>query len=159
MREEGMRAARRFAIAAVWAVIAGVAPLHAQAPVGDGARAITVVVPIAAGGGMDTIGRTMAERLQERLKQPVVVENRVGAGGVVGVDYVAKGALAGRIRLLVALSAGLLLCLLTIVPLVVAAVRAPGRRVAAAPAFPPAPLAAPAADARALGAYARAHPG
>ena len=51
-----MRVVRRLAIAAVSAAIAGAAPLHAQAPVGEGARAITLVVPIAAGGGMDTIG-------------------------------------------------------------------------------------------------------
>ncbi|HEY6995932.1 MAG TPA: tripartite tricarboxylate transporter substrate-binding protein, partial [Xanthobacteraceae bacterium] len=100
-----MRAARRLAIAAVLAASAGIAPLHAQAPVGEGARAITLVVPIAAGGGMDTIGRTVAERLQERLRRPVVVENRVGAGGVVGVDYVAKAAPDGRTLLLLDISA------------------------------------------------------
>jgi tripartite-type tricarboxylate transporter receptor subunit TctC len=53
---------------------------------------------------MDTIGRAVAERLQERLKQPVVVENRVGAGGVLGVDYVAKAAADGRTLLLMDIS-------------------------------------------------------
>ena len=59
----------RALVAAVFALAIGtIAPLHAQAPAGDGTRPITLVVPIAAGGGMDTIGRTLAERLQERLK-------------------------------------------------------------------------------------------
>ena len=89
----------RALVAAVFAIAIGVvAPLSAQTPAGDATRPITLVVPIAAGGGMDTIGRTLAERLQERLKQPVVVENRVGAGGVTGVDYAAKAAPEDRPR-------------------------------------------------------------
>ena len=57
MRSARMLAAAAFAIAAVAA-----APLHAQAPAGDAKGPITLVVPIAAGGGMDTIGRVLAER-------------------------------------------------------------------------------------------------
>jgi len=59
-------------------------------------RTITLVVPIAAGGGVDAIGRLLAEKLQERLKQNVVVENRTGAGGTVGTDSVAKAAPDGH---------------------------------------------------------------
>jgi tripartite-type tricarboxylate transporter receptor subunit TctC len=157
--EEGMRAARRLAIAAVSAVIAGVAPLHAQAPVGDGARAITLVVPIAAGGGMDTIGRTVAERLQERLKQPVVVENRVGAGGVVGVDYVAKAAPDGRTLLLLDISAVLHKWLHKSVPFDVVEDFAPIARVATTPLFLFANPALPPADINALITYAKVNPG
>ena len=54
---------------------------------------------------MDTLGRLLAERLQERLKQPVVVENRIGAGGSLGVDFVAKAAPDGRTLLLMDISA------------------------------------------------------
>src|SRR5262245_65634279 len=61
---------------------------------------ITLVVPIAAGGGMDTIGRLVAEKLQERLKQPVVVENRVGGGSLIGINSVAKSTADGRKMLL-----------------------------------------------------------
>jgi tripartite-type tricarboxylate transporter receptor subunit TctC len=68
-------------------------------------RTITLVVPIAAGGGVDAIGRLVAEKLQERLKQNVVVENRTGAGGIVGTDSVAKAAPDGHTLLLMESSA------------------------------------------------------
>jgi tripartite-type tricarboxylate transporter receptor subunit TctC len=68
-------------------------------------RAITLVVPVAAGGGVDAIGRLVAEKLQERLKQNVVVENRTGAGGIVGTDSVAKAVPDGHTLLLIETSA------------------------------------------------------
>ncbi|MBW6399731.1 tripartite tricarboxylate transporter substrate binding protein [Roseomonas sp. HJA6] len=52
-------------------------------------RPIRVIVPFAAGGNADAIGRILQPRLQEKLGQPVVVENRPGAGGGVGADAVA----------------------------------------------------------------------
>ncbi|MBR1297413.1 tripartite tricarboxylate transporter substrate binding protein [Bradyrhizobium sp. AUGA SZCCT0042] len=51
---------------------------------------ITFVVPYPAGGAADAIGRLLAVKLSETWKQPVVVENKSGAGGIVGNDYVAK---------------------------------------------------------------------
>ena len=53
-------------------------------------RSVRVVVPYAAGGGADAMARLAAERLQVHLKQPVVVDNRPGAGSVIGSDIVAK---------------------------------------------------------------------
>ena len=53
--------------------------LPAQAQLNP-SRQITIVVPIGAGGGVDAVGRLIAEKLQERLKQPVIVENRPAAG-------------------------------------------------------------------------------
>ena len=53
-------------------------------------RAIKVIVPFAAGGGVDVGGRLMANALAEELKCAVVVDNRGGAGGVTGMDAVAK---------------------------------------------------------------------
>jgi tripartite-type tricarboxylate transporter receptor subunit TctC len=53
-------------------------------------RPITLIVPIAAGGGLDTGARILGEKLQEKLKQPLLVENRPGAGSTLGSAYVAK---------------------------------------------------------------------
>ena len=53
-------------------------------------RPITLVVPFPAGGSMDFLGRSIAQNLTEVLGQPVIVENRVGAGGVIATNYVAK---------------------------------------------------------------------
>jgi tripartite-type tricarboxylate transporter receptor subunit TctC len=53
-------------------------------------RAVTMVVPFAAGGGTDVLGRIVAKRLSETLGQQVVVENVGGAGGMMGSARVAK---------------------------------------------------------------------
>src|SRR3982751_1375595 len=53
-------------------------------------RTITLVVPFAAGGGTDAIGRVIAEKLSARLGQPVVVENKAGAASAIGTAYVGK---------------------------------------------------------------------
>jgi tripartite-type tricarboxylate transporter receptor subunit TctC len=54
------------------------------------ARSVTFVVPFAPGGGTDITARTVAAKLQQAWGQPVVVENRGGAGSVIGTDVVAK---------------------------------------------------------------------
>jgi len=65
-------------------------PARAQAAWPD--RPIRVIVPFAAGGPSDIVVRLLAPRLTAALGQPVVVDNRAGAGGVTGVDVVAKAA-------------------------------------------------------------------
>ncbi len=55
-------------------------------------RAMTMVVPFAAGGSSDVIGRIVADGLSSQLHQPVIVENIGGAGGMTGVSRVAKAA-------------------------------------------------------------------
>lgn len=52
-------------------------------------RPLRIVSPYSAGGTNDLLGRLMAQKLSERLGQPVVVENRAGANGIIGAEYVA----------------------------------------------------------------------
>ncbi len=58
-------------------------------------RPIRLIVPLAPGGGTDTVGRLVAARLSEGLGQQIVVDNRGGGGGVVGTDMVAKATADG----------------------------------------------------------------
>ena len=55
-------------------------------------RRITFVVPYPAGGATDVTARMLANKLSDAWKQPVIVENKPGAGGIVGNDFVAKAA-------------------------------------------------------------------
>jgi tripartite-type tricarboxylate transporter receptor subunit TctC len=56
------------------------------------AKPVRMVVPIAAGGGTDIIGRMIAQKLTQAFGQQFVVDNRPGAGGIIGSDAVAKAA-------------------------------------------------------------------
>src|SRR3954447_15894620 len=58
-------------------------------------KIVRIIVPQTAGGGTDTFARAIGQKLSERWGQPVVIENRAGAGGVVGTDFVAKAAADG----------------------------------------------------------------
>ena len=53
-------------------------------------KPITIVVPFTPGGNIDIVGRTVGKELSQILKQPVIIENKPGAGGMVGATYVAK---------------------------------------------------------------------
>jgi tripartite-type tricarboxylate transporter receptor subunit TctC len=59
-------------------------------------RPITIVVPFAAGGGLDVIARILAERMRVSLGQPVIIENVAGAAGSIGVGRVARAAPDGH---------------------------------------------------------------
>lgn len=65
-------------------------PLQAQ-PASWPSRPIRLVVPFAAGGATDVLGRLLAKAMEGALGQPVVVDNRAGAAGAIGAAYVARG--------------------------------------------------------------------
>jgi tripartite-type tricarboxylate transporter receptor subunit TctC len=75
------------AVAAFAAVLGGL--VHAEAQTYP-SRPITMIVPLAAGGSTDIIGRIMAEGMRATLGQPIVVENVTGAGGTIGVGRLAR---------------------------------------------------------------------
>src|SRR5882757_3666699 len=58
-------------------------------------RAMTFIVPYAAGGYTDLVGRLTARYVEKALGKPVIVDNRAGAGGIVGTQAVAKAAADG----------------------------------------------------------------
>ncbi len=62
-------------------------------------KPVRVVVPFAAGGSLDFVTRVLSERLQQELGQPVVVENRTGANGNIGAEYVARQPADGYVLL------------------------------------------------------------
>ena len=63
-------------------------------------KPITIVVPFAAGSGTDSIARIVGQYLQSALGQSVVIENKVGASGVLAAAYVARAAPDGHTLLL-----------------------------------------------------------
>jgi tripartite-type tricarboxylate transporter receptor subunit TctC len=79
----------RFALALILAIIA-TGPGAAQGNWPD--RPLRLIVPLPAGSAVDVIARLIGQRLSVRLGQPVVIENRAGASGTLGVDLVAKSA-------------------------------------------------------------------
>jgi tripartite-type tricarboxylate transporter receptor subunit TctC len=72
----------------------------AQAPYPS--KMIRIIVPLSPGGPTDILARTMAQKLYESMKQPVVVDNRIGAGGTIGIDAAAKAPADGYNLLIVA---------------------------------------------------------
>jgi tripartite-type tricarboxylate transporter receptor subunit TctC len=74
------------------AVVAALAAVSSAQAQDYPSRLVRLVVPQAAGGGTDTFARAIGQKLSERWGQPVVIENKAGAGGVVGTDFVAKSA-------------------------------------------------------------------
>jgi tripartite-type tricarboxylate transporter receptor subunit TctC len=80
-----MQIARNVALALTLAVGAGAAFAQPYP-----SKAVTIVVPYAPGGVTDVIGRLFAQKLSLKMGQPFIVENKAGAGGTIGTDYVAR---------------------------------------------------------------------
>ncbi|SFP80223.1 Tripartite-type tricarboxylate transporter, receptor component TctC [Variovorax sp. PDC80] len=80
------------ALALAACALLGAATVHAST---YPSRPIKLIIPYAVGGSTDQTGRLMAKSLSERLGQAVVVENRAGAGGTLGQDFVAKASADG----------------------------------------------------------------
>jgi tripartite-type tricarboxylate transporter receptor subunit TctC len=93
---------------AIFAALGGYAVAQAQS---YPAKPIRVIVPLAPGGGNDTLARYVAKYMTESLGQSVVVENRAGGGGLAGGDYVAHSAPDGYT--LVVAGSGLIVTTLT----------------------------------------------
>jgi len=74
----------------------------AQAQVAGGDKNITFIVPFSAGSGPDTIGRICAQYLQQKWKQTIIVDNRVGASGNIGTQAVARSTPDGTTMLVTA---------------------------------------------------------
>ena len=74
-------------LAVLLALALGLSPTVAQ---DYPAKPVRVIVPTAPGGFADILARIFAQKFGDKIKQPVVVENRTGAGGVIAADYVAK---------------------------------------------------------------------
>ena len=87
----------KFLLAALTLALSGTTAALAQ---GYPNRVIRIIVPFTPGGGNDVFARIVGQKLQERLGQPVIVENKPGAGGNIGIDAVAKSAPDGYTLLL-----------------------------------------------------------
>src|SRR6516164_2574665 len=92
---------RNLTLAAVLTLICGFAAINAGAQPADyPQRAVTFLCPFPAGGGTDILTRLLAQELQEKLKRPVIVENRPGAGTIVAAQTAARAAPDGHTILL-----------------------------------------------------------
>jgi tripartite-type tricarboxylate transporter receptor subunit TctC len=142
-------------------LFAAAAPAYAQEPLKDyPSRPIRLVVPFPPGGPNDIIGRVFAQKIQDLLGQPVIVDNRAGAGGGLGTDNVAKSepdgytiaiSSAGALAISAALQEKILYDPLKDL--------APITLVAKVPELLVASTTLPAADVKALIALAKAKPG
>ena len=107
MRRPPPQRSRLLAPIAPWALAttAGTRAGAAAAQESWPSRPVTIVVPQAVGGANDTVARAFATRLAQAIGQPVVIENRVGAGGNVGTAHVARAPRDGYTLMLTAQSA------------------------------------------------------
>jgi tripartite-type tricarboxylate transporter receptor subunit TctC len=97
MQPQNMLKRAAFTAAAIALFVAGIAQTQAQE---FPTKPIRIVVGQGAGGGMDTLARLIGQKLAIDLGQPVLIENKVGAGGIIGTEFVAKAANDGHTLLM-----------------------------------------------------------
>lgn len=90
---------RRFIVAAASAAAGGLTA-SARASTDYPTRPLRIVIPFPPGGPTDIVGRIVGQALSERLRQPIAIENRPGASGMIGADAVAKSAPDGHVLLI-----------------------------------------------------------
>jgi tripartite-type tricarboxylate transporter receptor subunit TctC len=122
-------------------------------------RAIKMVVPYAPGGGVDAAGRVLAQELSARLRQSVVVENRGGAGGVLGTQAVVSAPADGYTVLLVSAIAATSQSVMKNPPFDTMRDLKPVSLIASSPLILTVHPSVPVTDVSSLVAYARANPG
>ena len=145
---------------AVLAPAVSFAQAQAPAAMQGGDKTIRIVVPYPPGGTTDLLARAIAPRLGERLGQAVVVENKAGAGGVIGAQQVAKAAPDGRTLVFASIAShGIIPALQNPPPYDPIADFTPITLVASTPNVLLANPDLPAKDVRELIAMARANPG
>src|SRR5690606_10322356 len=113
-QETNMKNRRQFLATAVGVLATALLPLqHAAAADEWPAKAVRLIVPYDAGGAADRLGRLAARHLEEALGQPFVVENRGGAGGMVGSQQVSRAAPDGYTLLVSGLGSTVIAPLIT----------------------------------------------
>jgi len=90
-----MRLIRAFAAAMAFSLVPAIASAQAWP-----SKPVKIIVPFAAGGATDVVARLLAQKLTDQWGQSIVVENKLGAGGNIGADAVAKSAPDGYTLLL-----------------------------------------------------------
>jgi tripartite-type tricarboxylate transporter receptor subunit TctC len=91
-KEAAMKAKKGMLLAGLASAVAAVAAPPPAAAQEFPVKPIRIVVPFPPGGTTDVVARLVAQRFAESMRQPVVVDNRAGAGGALGADIVAKAA-------------------------------------------------------------------
>lgn len=122
-------------------------------------RPVKVIIPFPPGGTLDTLGRSLAQKLAEQLGQPFVVENRPGGNGTIGADAVSKAAADGYTLLFNASTFVSAPMTMKSVPYSVTRDFAPVALVGKAPLSVAINKALPVTDIRSLQAFAKANPG
>lgn len=150
---------KRFAALLLAAAAFSAAPFtHAQQPYPS--KPIHFVVPYPAGGPLDTVARLLGQKVGESLRQPVIVENKPGAGGNIGAETVAKSAPDGYTILMGAVATHAINpTLYAHIPFDAERDFAPITQVASTPNVLVVNPSLPVSNVREFIAYAKAHPG